>query len=221
MSSLGSLLTGVRQRCAFSAATGKRRGRSHRSTGHDGGVFGDIGLSDSRSEPVGLPDVAIAALWRGIRDRQPEAGLIHHSDRGGQFASQRYRSMLRRAGMQQRMSTAGNCYDNAFLESCFGTIKTELQLVDSADDPAAVHELSEFIGYDNHERRHSGIGSDTPAEFERKQPTESITPTVPKSATDLSAQPEAPHCANFCCSHLPLSLRPLSPMVESPLDREM
>jgi len=78
------------------------------------------------------------------------------------------------------MSAAGNCDDNAFMESCFGTIKTELQLVNDADDPAAVRELNEYIHYDNFERRHSGIGYDTPAEFERKQPTGSITPTVPK-----------------------------------------
>jgi len=124
--------------------------------------------------------LVLAALSRGIRDRQPEAGLIHHSDRGGQFASRKYRAMLRRAEMQQSMSAAGNCYDNAFMESCFGTIKTELQLVDYADNPAAVHELSEYISYYNLERRHSGIRYDTPAEFERNQPTESITPTVPK-----------------------------------------
>lgn len=125
-------------------------------------------------------ELVLAALSRGIRDRQPEAGLIHHSDRGGQFASKRYRAMLRRAEMLQSMSAAGNCYDNAFMESCFGTIKTELQLVDYADDPAAVHELSEYIGYYNQERRHSGIGYDTPAEFERSQTFASITPTVPK-----------------------------------------
>ncbi|MCA9026748.1 MAG: integrase core domain-containing protein [Planctomycetaceae bacterium] len=66
------------------------------------------------------------------------------------------------------------------MESCFGTIKTELQLVDYVDDPTADHELSGYIRYYNLERRHSGIGYDTPAEFERNQPTESITPTVPK-----------------------------------------
>jgi putative transposase len=125
-------------------------------------------------------ELVLAALSRGIRDRQPEPGLIHHSDRGGQFASKRYRAMLRRARMLQSMSAAGNCYDNAFMESCFGTIKTELQLVDYADDAAAVRELSEYFSYYNLERRHSGIGYDTPAEFERNQPTESITPTVPK-----------------------------------------
>ena len=125
-------------------------------------------------------ELVLAALSRGIRARQPEAGLIHHSDRGGQFASKRYRAMLRRAGMLQSMSAAGNCYDNAFMESCFGTIKTELQLVDYADDSEAAHELSEYFSYYNLERRHSGIGYDTPAEFERNHPTKSITPTVPK-----------------------------------------
>lgn len=111
--------------------------------------------------------LVLTALERGIRARGPQAGLIHHSDRGGQFASRRYRAMLRRAGIIQSMSAAGNCYDNAFMESCFGTIKTELQLVDYADHPAAVHELGEYIRYYNFERRHSAIGYDTPIEFER------------------------------------------------------
>lgn len=121
--------------------------------------------------------LVLAALERGIRARQPQAGLIHHSDRGGQFASRRYRAMLRRAGIIQSMSAAGNCYDNAFMESCFGTIKTELQLVDYADYSAAVRELGDYIRYYNLERRHSAIGYDTPIEFERSHtPDDSQTP---------------------------------------------
>lgn len=83
-------------------------------------------------------ELVLAALHRGLRVRSSEAGLIHHSDRGGQFASRKDRGMLRRAGMPQSVSAAGNCGDNAFMEPCFGTITTELQLVDYADDPAAV-----------------------------------------------------------------------------------
>lgn len=92
-------------------------------------------------------ELVLAALRRAIAQRQPEAGLIHHTDRGGQFASSRYRAVLRRAQMQQSMSAAGSCYDNAFLESCFGTVKTELQLVDYADHSAAVRELGEYVRY--------------------------------------------------------------------------
>lgn len=78
--------------------------------------------------------------------------------------------MLRRAGMQQSISAAGNCYDNAFMESCFGTIKTELQQVDYADDPVAMRELSDYIHYYNFERRHSGIGYDTPGRVRAQSP---------------------------------------------------
>ena len=78
------------------------------------------------------------------------------------------------------MSAAGNCYDNAFMESCFGTIKTELQLVDYADHTAAVNELSEYLRYYNLERRHSALDYDTPLEFEQRLTKKSITPAMPK-----------------------------------------
>lgn len=110
--------------------------------------------------------LVLAALRNAIAIRQPEAGLIHHSDRGGQYASKEYRAVLRRAQLRQSMSGAGNCYDNAFMESCFGTIKIELQMADYADDHEAVKELSEYVRYYNLERRHSSLGYDTPMEFE-------------------------------------------------------
>ena len=117
--------------------------------------------------------LVLGALARAIRERQPEPGLIHHTDRGGQYASKRYRDVLRRAGMAQSMNAAESCYDNAFMESCFGTVKTELELVEYADGPAAVRELTEYIRYYNGDRRHSSLGYVSPAEFERQ-------PAVPK-----------------------------------------
>jgi transposase InsO family protein len=114
-------------------------------------------------------ELVLGALRRAIRERQPGPGLIHHSDRGGQYAGGRYRAMLRRSGMRQSMSAAGNCYDNAFMESCFGTMKTELELVDYASDFEARRELSSYVRYYNVERRHSAVGYVSPAEFERKQ----------------------------------------------------
>jgi transposase InsO family protein len=65
------------------------------------------------------------------------------------------------------MSAAGNCYDNAFMESCFGTVKTELELVEYASGPEAVRELTAYIRYYNADRRHSSLGYVSPAEFER------------------------------------------------------
>ena len=63
--------------------------------------------------------LVLSALRQAIRARQVEAGLIHHSDRGGQYAGNAYRAVLRRATMKQSMSRAANVYDNAYLESCF------------------------------------------------------------------------------------------------------
>jgi putative transposase len=111
-------------------------------------------------------DLVLSALRRAIRERQPGSGLIHHTDRGGQYASKRYRAVLRRSAMRQSMSAAENCYDNAFMESCFGTVKTELELVEYANGPEAVRELAGYIRYYNGERRHSSLGYVAPAQFE-------------------------------------------------------
>jgi transposase InsO family protein len=111
-------------------------------------------------------DLVLGALKRAIRERQPGPGLIHHTDRGGQYASKQYRGVLRRSGMRQSMSAAEDCYDNAFMESCFGTVKTELELVEYAGDPEAVRELSSYIRYYNADRRHSSLGYVSPAQFE-------------------------------------------------------
>lgn len=111
-------------------------------------------------------DLVLASLQKAIRQRQPGADLIHHSDRGGQYAAADYRAVLRRAQMRQSMSAADNCYDNAFMESCFGTIKRELELVEYVDSLEAVRELSDYIHYYNNRRRHSSLGYLTPVEFE-------------------------------------------------------
>jgi putative transposase len=112
--------------------------------------------------------LVLASLRKAIRNRQPAAGLIHHTDRGGQYGSTEYRQVLRRAGMQQSMSDADNCYDNAFMESCFGSLKRELELTEYADSLEAVRELSEYLSYYDRDRRHSSLGYLTPAEFEEQ-----------------------------------------------------
>jgi putative transposase len=114
--------------------------------------------------------LVLSALESAIAARQPQPDLIHHSDRGGQYAGRRYRGALRRAGMRQSMSRAGNCYDNAILESCFGTIKTELELDEYPDGLAARRELAGYIAYYNLERRHSSLGYVAPYEFESNSP---------------------------------------------------
>lgn len=111
--------------------------------------------------------LVLESLGHAIRDRQPPVGLIHHSDRGGQYAGKKYRAVLRRAGIEQSMSEAGNCYDNAFMESFFGSMKTELQLVDYADLAETLREITEYVRYYNFERRHSSLNMLSPFEFEQ------------------------------------------------------
>ena len=110
--------------------------------------------------------LVLAALREAIRCRQPKPGLIHHSDRGGQYAGGEYRQVLQRARMEQSMSRPDNCYDNAFLESCLGTIKTELEMEVYADVRAAQQEVREYLCYHDAKRRHSSLNYRTPCEFE-------------------------------------------------------
>ncbi len=115
-------------------------------------------------------DLVLPALRMAIRDRQPPARLIHHTDRGGQYAGARYRDILRRANFQQSMSRVANCYDNAFMESCFGTIKTELEMTEYENHRAALLEIAEYIDYYQTERKHSALDYLTPQQFESLRP---------------------------------------------------
>ena len=106
-----------------------------------------------------------AALQQAIRSRQPKPGLVHHTDRGGQYAGTQYRAVLARAGMKQSMSRPDNCYDNAFMESCFGTFKLEMEMTDYESVESARTEVAEYIRYYRFDRKHSAIGYMTPAQF--------------------------------------------------------
>ena len=110
--------------------------------------------------------LVLAALRGAIALRQPGVDLIHHSDRGGQYAGNEYRRVLARAGMRQSMSRADTCYDNAFMESCFGTIKTELEMECYENERVARTEIGGYIRYYNTRRRHSALDYRTPDEFE-------------------------------------------------------
>ncbi|MGH8570228.1 MAG: IS3 family transposase [Gammaproteobacteria bacterium] len=122
-------------------------------------------LADHMTETLVLD-----ALQHAIRARQPPPNLIHHSDRGGQYASQAYRDVLRRGAMRQSMSRAANCYDNAFLESCFGTIKTELEMTEYEDCRQARSEIASYLAYYNADRRHSSLDYLSPIAFEAQLP---------------------------------------------------
>jgi len=113
-------------------------------------------------------ELTIAALTMAIQRRRPRAGLIHHSDRGSQYAAGDYRDILRAAAVTQSMSRKANCWDNAPMESFFGTLKTELvHQREYLDRDAARRDLFAYIeGYYNRQRIHSAIGYITPDQAE-------------------------------------------------------
>lgn len=113
-------------------------------------------------------DLALAALNRAIAIRQPEPGLIHHSDRGSQYCADDYRKRLTAAKMVASMSGKGNCYDNAMVESVFKTIKSELVWRTSFQSrQQATIALGQYIdGFYNPWRRHSALGYLSPIDYE-------------------------------------------------------
>ncbi len=112
----------------------------------------------------------LTALRAAVRRRRPEAGLLHHSDRGCQYTSARYRDELAALGITVSMSRKGNCWDNAVAESFFGTLKTELvhrrRWTGRIELRNAVFEYIEV--FYNRRRLHSAIGYKTPSEVEQE-----------------------------------------------------
>jgi transposase InsO family protein len=109
------------------------------------------------------------ALAMAVRRRRPGAGLIHHSDQGSQYVSLGFGQAAREAGIAISMGSRGDAYDNAVAESFFATLKKEL--IHRQSWPTR-HELSravlEYIEeFYNHERRHSGLGMYSPADYEK------------------------------------------------------
>ena len=115
-------------------------------------------------------ELPLAALRMAISAQRPGAGLIHHSDRGVQYASHDYRATLAADGVTASMSRKGNCYDNAPMESFFHTLKTELvHHRQYATRDEAVRDIFTYVeGFYNHHRRHSAIGYISPVEMELK-----------------------------------------------------
>jgi putative transposase len=111
-----------------------------------------------------------AALTMAIQRRRPGPGLVHHSDRGSQYAAGDYRKIPQAATITQSMSRKGNCWDNAPMESFFGTLKTErVHQGDYPDRDAARRDLFAYIeGYYNRRRIHSALGYITPQQADRK-----------------------------------------------------
>jgi len=115
-------------------------------------------------------DLAERALTMALANRTPTAGLLHHSDRGSQYAATRYQQLLATHGMIPSMSRTGNCWDNACVESFFGTLKRELVYHRHyATREDATQDIFEYIEvFYNRKRRHSTLGYDSPAEYEAR-----------------------------------------------------
>jgi transposase InsO family protein len=114
-------------------------------------------------------ELASTALAMAIQRQRPAQGLVHHSDRGVQYASHDYRRRLQSAGIQASMSRKADCYDNAPMESFFHTLKTELVHHRKYTTRAeAKRDIFAFIeGFYNRTRLHSAIGYISPIEMEK------------------------------------------------------
>jgi putative transposase len=121
-------------------------------------------------------DLVSHALVSAVGAKRPPPGLIHHSDRGSQYCAQDYQDQLRQFGLTPSMSRKGNCYDNAPMESFWGTLKNELvhhRRYDTREQ--ARREITEYIEiFYNRQRRHSRLGNCSPAacaqQWARQQP---------------------------------------------------
>ena len=115
--------------------------------------------------------LVVAALQMALRHRQPPQGLLHHSDRGVQYASAPYQGLLAAAGIQPSMSRAANPYDNACMESFMATYKRECVGLSAgyATHAQAAQDFFAYVEtYYNRQRSHSALGYQTPVDFENQ-----------------------------------------------------
>jgi transposase InsO family protein len=111
--------------------------------------------------------LVVTALEDALRRRQVQPGLLHHSDRGSQYASADYQQLLKQHAITASMSRTGNCWDNAAMESFFATLKAELPETVFASHSAARRAVFDYIErFYNRKRRHSTLNYQSPAEHE-------------------------------------------------------
>jgi transposase InsO family protein len=115
-------------------------------------------------------ELALAALRMALVERRPEPGLVHHSDRGVQYACTEYQELLATHGIEASMSRKGDCWDNAVAESFFATLELELiarqRWATRAEARAAIFRY--IATWYNTRRRHSTLAYRTPATYERE-----------------------------------------------------
>jgi transposase InsO family protein len=110
------------------------------------------------------------SLFRAVSAKRSEAGLVHHSNRGSQYCAHEFRRLLHQFKMRASMSGKGNCFDNAPMESFWGTLKTELVFHRKyATRQEATQDITEYIEiFYNRQRRQEKLGYLAPAIFERR-----------------------------------------------------
>ncbi|BCA79007.1 transposase [Desulfuromonas sp. AOP6] len=115
-------------------------------------------------------DLVGRALFRAVAARRPPKGLIHHSGRGSQYCSRRYQKLMKQFGMKPSMNRKGDCWDNAPMESFFGTLKQEMVHHRRYHTrQQAMGEIREYIEvFYNRQRRHARLGNLSPAAYWRK-----------------------------------------------------
>jgi transposase InsO family protein len=113
-------------------------------------------------------DLVLQALRMALRHRRPSSPLLHHSDRGSQYTATAYQQLLKAHGITVSMSGAGNCCDNAMMESFFSTLKAESLTGPYHTRQEARQSIFEYIEvWYNRQRRHSSLGYLSPAAFEQ------------------------------------------------------
>jgi putative transposase len=123
-----------------------------------------IGWHIDKRMTVGLVS---KAMMKAYNLRQPEGGLIFHSDRGSQYTSRRYRQLLASYGITASMGDVGACWDNAVVERFFGSLKHDWIL--KVHQPTTEHmkkDVEAYIKYYNLERLHSSNGDKSPVNYE-------------------------------------------------------
>jgi len=113
--------------------------------------------------------LTIKALEMALARRCPDAGLLHHSDRGCTYTAEDYQTLLATHGIVCSMSRRGNCHDNAVIESFFATLKTELTEHFPSYGEAKMALFDYIEVFYNQRRRHSTLGQVSPAAFERRR----------------------------------------------------
>ena len=138
-------------------------------------------------------ELCLGALDDAIANRRPEPGIIHHSDRGVQYACEAYRDRLQEHGMVASMSAKGYCYDNVFMESWFKTLKAEevyLTEYETMDD--VIKSIPNFIeNVYNKKRLHSSLNYFSPEEFETLAATGQLEKNGIDSVMQLRGKPSS------------------------------